>query len=157
MRTMKENANESTSKFAAIFEVLQKVLCTLPATVSCATQQAIVICHLPFGFGKVKVVPYTFVVKGEPVREDTYAEPSACEVGWPIPFIAAFISPVFPLGTHLLLGEHCRRGSLLEQRNLVPIHVKNLQLFMTEIYKTRSGLRLLSRRIFSLSGILVTI
>ena len=31
-------------------------------------------------------------------------------------------------------------GSLLEQRNLVFIHVKNLPLLMTEIYKTRSGL-----------------
>ena len=31
-------------------------------------------------------------------------------------------------------------GSLLEQRNLVSIHVKNLQCLMTEIYKTRSGL-----------------
>ena len=31
-------------------------------------------------------------------------------------------------------------GSLLEQRSLVSIHVKNLQLLMTEIYKTRSGL-----------------
>ena len=30
--------------------------------------------------------------------------------------------------------------SLLEQRNLVSIHRKNLQLLMTEIYKTRSGL-----------------
>ena len=30
--------------------------------------------------------------------------------------------------------------SLLEQRNLVSIHEKNLQLLMTEIYKTRSGL-----------------
>ena len=52
-----------------------------------------------------KVVPYTFVLKGVPVREDTYLEPSACEVGWPVPFLSAFISPVFPLGTHLLLGE----------------------------------------------------
>jgi len=40
-----------------------------------------------------------------PVREDTYAGPLACEVGWPAPFLATFISPVFPLGTHLLLGE----------------------------------------------------
>ena len=31
-------------------------------------------------------------------------------------------------------------GSLLEQRNLESIHVKNLQLLMTEIYKTRSDL-----------------
>ena len=31
-------------------------------------------------------------------------------------------------------------GSLLEQRNLVFIHVENLQSLMTEIYKTRSGL-----------------
>ena len=30
--------------------------------------------------------------------------------------------------------------SLLEQRNLVSIIVKNLQLLMTEIYKTRPGL-----------------
>ena len=31
-------------------------------------------------------------------------------------------------------------GSLLEQRNLLSIPVKNLQLIMTEIYETRSGL-----------------
>ena len=30
--------------------------------------------------------------------------------------------------------------SLLEQRNFVSIHLKNLQLLITEIYKTRSGL-----------------
>ena len=54
---------------------------------------------------KVEVVPYTFIRRGVPVREVPYPEPSACEVGWPVPFLAAFISPVFPLGTHLLLGE----------------------------------------------------
>ena len=54
---------------------------------------------------KVKVVPYTFVRREVPVREDTYPEPSACEVGCPVPFLAAFISPVLLLGTHLLLGE----------------------------------------------------
>ena len=27
------------------------------------------------------LVPYTFVRRGVPVREDTYPEPSACEVG----------------------------------------------------------------------------
>ena len=27
-----------------------------------------------------------------------------CEVGWPVPFLAAFISPVIPLGPHLRLG-----------------------------------------------------
>jgi len=43
---------------------------------------------------------------GVPVREETYPEPSACEVGWPVPFLAAFISPVLPAGTHSLLGEH---------------------------------------------------
>ena len=52
-----------------------------------------------------RVFPYAFVRKRVAVREDTYPEPSACEVGWPVPFLAAFISPVFPLGTHLLLGE----------------------------------------------------
>ena len=29
---------------------------------------------------KVKVVPYTFVSRGVPVREDTYPEPSCNEV-----------------------------------------------------------------------------
>ena len=53
----------------------------------------------------VKVVPYTFVRRGVPVGEDTYPEPTACEVGWPVPFLAAFNSPVFPLGANLLLGE----------------------------------------------------
>ena len=52
-----------------------------------------------------KVVPYTFARRGVPVGEDTYPEPSACGVGWPVSFLAAFIPPVFPLGTHLLLGE----------------------------------------------------
>ena len=55
---------------------------------------------------KVKVVPHAFVRRGIRVREDTYPEPSACEVGWPVPFLAAFISPVIPPGTHLLLGDH---------------------------------------------------
>ena len=41
---------------------------------------------------------------GAPVREDTCPEPSAFEVGWPVPFLATFISPVFPLGPHSLLG-----------------------------------------------------
>ena len=54
---------------------------------------------------KVKVVPYTLVRRGIPVREGTYPEPSACEVGLPVPFLAAFVSPVFPVSTHLLLGE----------------------------------------------------
>ena len=53
----------------------------------------------------LKVVQYTFVRRGVPVREDTCPEPSACEVGWPVPFLAAFISPLLPPDTHLLLGE----------------------------------------------------
>ena len=65
-------------------------------------------CRCPsfhIGVVEVKVVPYTFVRRGVPVREDTYPELSACEVGSPVPFHAAFISPVLPPGTHLLLGE----------------------------------------------------
>ena len=50
-------------------------------------------------------MPYTFVRRGVPVREDTYPEPLACEVGWPVPFITAFISPVLQPGSSLLLGE----------------------------------------------------
>ena len=49
--------------------------------------------------------PVYFSTLGVSVREDTYPEPPACEVGWPVPFPAAFISPVLPPGTHLLLGE----------------------------------------------------
>ena len=45
--------------------------------------------------GQEKVVLYTFVRRGVPVRGDTYSEPSACEVVWPVPFLDAFISPVF--------------------------------------------------------------
>ena len=55
--------------------------------------------------GPEKVVPYTLVRRGVPGREDTYPEPSACEEWWPVPFVAAFISPVLPPGTHLLLGK----------------------------------------------------
>ena len=54
---------------------------------------------------KVKVVLYTFIHRGLPVRDDTYPEQLAFRVGWPVPFLAAFISPVLPPGTHLVLGE----------------------------------------------------
>ena len=42
---------------------------------------------------KAKVVLYAFVHRRAPVREDTYPEPLACEVGWPVPFLAAFTPP----------------------------------------------------------------
>ena len=61
--------------------------------------------YIPPYIKKVKVVLYTFVCRGVPVREDTYPEPLACEVGWPVPFLATFISPVLPPDTHSLLGE----------------------------------------------------
>ena len=54
---------------------------------------------------KVKVVPYTFARRGVLVREDTYPEPSTCEVGWPVPFLTDFISPVLLPGSHSLLDE----------------------------------------------------
>ena len=41
---------------------------------------------------------------GVPVRETLVLSHRLCEVGWPVPYLAAFISPVFPPGTHLLLG-----------------------------------------------------
>ena len=52
---------------------------------------------------KAKVVPHASVRGGEPVREDTYPEPSVYEVGWPVPFLA-LSSPVLQPGTHSLLG-----------------------------------------------------
>ena len=54
---------------------------------------------------KVKVVPYTVICRGVPMREGAYHEPLAYELGWPVPFLAAFLSPVLPAGTHSLLGE----------------------------------------------------
>ena len=54
---------------------------------------------------KVKVIPYTCVRRGITVREDTYPEPSASEVGWPVPVLAAFTSSVLPPDVHSLLGE----------------------------------------------------
>ena len=66
-------------------------------------QQCLVVHTVGYDVKKVKVVPYTFVRKGVPVREDTYPEPSACEVGWPVPFLAAFISPVLPPGVMMCI------------------------------------------------------
>ena len=54
---------------------------------------------------KVKVILYTFICRGVPVRKDTYPESLAGEVGWPVPFLAAFVIPVLPPGTHSLLEE----------------------------------------------------
>ena len=56
-------------------------------------------------YKKVKVVPDTFVRRVVTFREDTYPELSAFEVGWLVPYLAAFISLVLPPGTHLLLSE----------------------------------------------------
>ena len=41
---------------------------------------------------------------GVPVRETLVLSHRLCRVGWPVPFLAAFISPVFLPGAHLLLG-----------------------------------------------------
>ena len=51
------------------------------------------------------MVLYTNVRRGVPFREDAYPVPSAYEVGWPVPFLAAFISLVLPPATHALLDE----------------------------------------------------
>ena len=56
-------------------------------------------------YKKVKVVPYTFIHRGVPIREETYYEPLAYEIGWPVPFLTIFISIVLPPGTYSLLGE----------------------------------------------------
>ena len=54
---------------------------------------------------KVKACPVYDPYVGECLLERTLVlSHRLCEVGWPVPFLAAFISPVFPSGTHLLLG-----------------------------------------------------
>ena len=40
---------------------------------------------------KIEAVRYTFLRKEVPVRESTYPELSAYELGWPIPFFTTFI------------------------------------------------------------------
>ena len=57
-----------------------------------------------FNAKKVKVVPYTFVRRGVPIREDIYAEPSACEVGWPAPFPRRLYLPSVPNGYPFAAG-----------------------------------------------------
>ena len=47
---------------------------------------------------------YTFVDREVSVREDTYSGTSVCEVCSPVPFPAAFMLPLLPRGTHLLLA-----------------------------------------------------
>ena len=50
-----------------------------------------------------------------PVREDTFLRASACEVGRPVPFLAAFVSPMLQSGTHSLLnGQRASVQSRLE-------------------------------------------
>ena len=54
---------------------------------------------------KVKVNPIYDPYVGECLLERTLVlSDRLFEAGWPVPFLAAFISPVFPPGTHLLLG-----------------------------------------------------
>ena len=62
---------------------------------------------------KVKVVPYAFVRRGVPVREDTCPEPSACEVGWPVLIPATFISLVchqVPIRCRVASERACSQG-----------------------------------------------
>ena len=42
---------------------------------------------------------YTLMHMGVPVKEDIYAGPLACKIGWPVPFLSAFISLVLRSGT----------------------------------------------------------
>ena len=61
---------------------------------------------------KVKVLPYTVICRGVPVRVDTHPEPSACEVGWPVSFLTAFISPVLPrFSAGWKVSEHSVKAS----------------------------------------------
>ena len=55
-------------------------------------------------FQRLRYGPSAFIRKGLPVREDTHHGPSAYDIGWPFPFLAAFISPVLPQGNQSLLG-----------------------------------------------------
>ena len=61
--------------------------------------------------------------RGVPVREDAYSESSAFEVGWPGPFLAAFIPLVLPPGTHSPLGEQC---ASIQPKPLVGLEQKTL-------------------------------
>ena len=58
--------------------------------------------YFTFKYLHLLVVSYNFVRRGVPVREGTYPKPSSCDVGSPVLFLTAFISPVLPSDTHLL-------------------------------------------------------
>ena len=54
---------------------------------------------------KVKESPIYDPYVGECLLERTLVlSHRLFELGWPVPFLAAFTSPVFPPGPHLLLG-----------------------------------------------------
>ena len=56
-----------------------------------------IIMLLALSIVKVKVHPTYDPYVGEvPVREATYHGHWHCEIGWPVPFLAAFISPRSP-------------------------------------------------------------
>ena len=59
--------------------------------------------YFTFTYFHFLVVSYNFVRRGEPVREGTYPKPLSCDVGWPVLFLTAFISPALPPDTQLLL------------------------------------------------------
>ena len=62
-------------------------------------------CNVPFNLVSLKVSPIYDPYVGECLLERTLVlSHRLFEVGWPVPFLAAFISPVFPPGPHSLLG-----------------------------------------------------
>ena len=72
--------------------------------ISCQIATKQLECDKPLDRG-IMVVWYTFVQMGVPIREDTYPQPSACEVGLTVLFLAAFISPALTLGTYLFCAR----------------------------------------------------
>ena len=78
-----------------------------PAVPKTATVQRTIDCE-PMDIGvkvNVRAIPVYFRMQGSACNRGTNTEPSACEVRWPVPFLAAIISLLLLPGTHLLLGE----------------------------------------------------
>ena len=65
------------------------------------------------------MVPYTFIRRGVPVREDTYPEPLACEVGWPGPFFTASHSRLGKGWTSIQSGHRVGLGPSAQEATML--------------------------------------
>ena len=87
------------------------------------------------------VVLDNFVRRGVPVREDTYPESLAYEIGWQVPLIAVYISSLLQSGTHSKLsGQYLSEKYEAIYHLLWTVfkckHIWNAQFYITILQST---------------------